>query len=607
MSEDSRFPVVGVGASAGGVPALDAFFRQMPADPGVAIIVITHLRPDRESYLHEILARYTPMPVTVAANNTRVESNHVYVMPCNVTLTIDKGILRTRELDPMNRERKPIDIFLVSLALDQGDYSVAVILSGGDGDGTLGAKAVKEAGGLTLAQTSDGSELKNPEMPQSAIAGGFIDIAVPAPEMAARLTAYARSFDNLKDTVQTSREQEQAELENTRREICAILAAHSSHDFLGYKTMTFFRRVRRRMQVRQAESLREYIDLLKEEPKEVTALFHDLLINVTNFFRDEDAFRALEQGVIPRLFEGKGANDTIRIWVPGCATGEEVYSIAMVFKEHIERVSAVLKVQIFATDIDEAALAVARSARYPRALLDGVSQERRQRFFRIDSESYVISNDVRELCVFSPHSLIRDPPFSRMDLISCRNLLIYFGPVVQRHLIPTFHYALKPGGFLFLGSSESLGQHSDLFATLDKKQRLFQAREHPAKLPRLPSLSGHDRSPALQDGNKSTRETGHSLRQIVEARILDQYSPAHVVISVDADIFYYSGGTGKYLEVPQGVPSRQLLTLARKGLRLDLRSALKECSKRRGPWFGTTSPWKVMMTNCSLSTSPSSR
>ncbi|OWW00152.1 chemotaxis protein CheR [Rhizobium sp. R72] len=578
MSEGLQFPIVGIGASAGGVQALKAFFERVPANPGMAFVVVTHLSPDRESFLHEVIARYTLLPVAVTEQDMTVRKDHVYVMPSNTILTIKGGKLQVRKPDEAKRERKPIDIFFASLALDRAEHCAAVILSGGDGDGTLGAKAIREAGGFALAQATDGSGPQYPEMPRTAIISGVADLAVPAEEMAGRLIGFAHGLKTSDGLAHPSEGLEESKLERAHQEICTILARQSSHDFSGYKTKTFFRRVHRRMQVRQVRSLRKYIDLLEREPAEVTNLFRDLLINVTNFFRDEDAFKILEGRVIPKLFEGKGAKDTLRVWVPGCATGEEVYSIAILLREQLNQVSAPPKVQIFATDIDEQALGVARAGRYPEALLTDVSPERLRRFFKTDGGSYVVTNDIRELCVFSPHSLIRDPPFSRMDLVSCRNLLIYFGAEIQRQVIPTFHYSLKPGGYLFLGNSESIGPHSELFNTIDKKQRIFQAREHPSRVPRLPGFSRNDRSAMFPDGSAITqRNSGQTLRNTVEARILERHSPAHIVVNADGEIVYYSGGTGRFLETPQGLPSRQLLTLARKGLRLELRAALREC------------------------------
>ncbi|NRP21591.1 Chemotaxis protein methyltransferase [Ensifer adhaerens] len=373
------------------MPALEDFLKPFPADPGMAFVIVTHLNPERESRLHEVLEHYTSMPVVVAEHDMAIEKDHVYVMPSDSILTIDGGRLQSKQVDLAHRERKPIDVFLASLAQDYGEYSVAVVLSGGDGDGTLGSKAVKEGGGLTLAQTSDGDGPRNPDMPRSAIASGVVDIAVPVDQMAERLMEFVRSFDVLDGVTQHSGTQDEIDQETARREICAVLTAHSGHDFSGYKTKTFFRRVRRRMQVRQLHSLAGYLELIRAEPDEVSNLFKDLLINVTNFFRDQDAFRLLEEDIIPKLFEGKAANDSVRIWVPGCATGEEVYSIAIQIRERLDKMSAAPKVQIFATDIDEPALAVARAARYPAPLLDGLSAERRRRFFKPDGASYVIS------------------------------------------------------------------------------------------------------------------------------------------------------------------------------------------------------------------------
>jgi two-component system CheB/CheR fusion protein len=585
MPSKPPFPIVGIGASAGGIPALQAFFEHLPAGPDMAFVIVTHMNPDRQSALDQILRRYTKLPVVVAGNDMRVEPGHVYVMPSDVILTIREGRLRTRDVDRAKRERKPVDVFLSSLAEDQGEYAVAIILSGGDGDGTLGAKAVREAGGLAIAQGTDGSGPLHPEMPESAIASGVIDMALPAEEMGRRLVDFSRGMeglDDLEDIQDARKTRERSDLARVHQQICSLLASHSGHDFSGYKPKTFFRRVQRRMQIRQQPSMAAYVELLRKEPQEVSNLFRDLLINVTSFFRDKEAFAALEELVIPKLFDGKGASDVVRIWVPGCATGEEVYSIAILIRERMNKLKLVPKVMIFATDIDEPALAIARAGRYPAALLESVSPERLQRFFKSDGDAHIINSDVRELCIFSPHSLIRDPPFSRMDMVSCRNLLIYFGPVIQRQVIPTFHYSLKPGGYLFLGSSESVGQHGELFATVDKKQRIFQARAHPVRPPLLPALSSRERSFGFSEGLRTpVRESAHSLRHKVEGRVLERYVPPHVVVNADADIVYYSNGTGRFLETPQGAPSRQLLALARKGLRLDLRAALQECLTTR--------------------------
>ncbi|MDX1153820.1 PAS domain-containing protein [Sinorhizobium medicae] len=575
--EDNRFPIVGIGASAGGIPAMQGFFKGLPVNSNMAFVIVTHLSPEHESQLHEVVARYTDLPVLVAEDGMAAQPNHVYVMPQNAILSIAGGHLRLRKPDAATRERKPIDIFLSTLAEDQGEQAVGIILSGGDSDGTLGAKAIKEHGGLTLAQASDGSGPRNPDMPQSAISSGVIDLAVTAEEMGEKLIAYANGFMAAQDVAT----EETPDAREARSEIYGLLRRHSGHDFSGYKSKTFLRRVRRRMQILQVRALPDYLKLLRRDPSEVTNLFRDLLINVTNFFRDQDAFKALEQLVIPRLFEGRKAGEPVRVWVPGCATGEEVYSLGILMRERMEKLADMPRVQIFATDIDESALGVARAGRYPEALLQGLSPERIARHFNCDGASFVISSDVRELCIFSPHSVTRDPPFSRMDLVSCRNLLIYLDQETQKRVISTFHYALKPGGYLFLGTSESIGQHGEHFSTIDKKNRIFQARGHDA-VPRVPALVGPPKTVNTADGRIHGLRIGtYPLRQVVEAHVLERFAPAHVVVNADGEAVYYSARTGKYLEVPQGAPSRQILTTARRGLRLDLRAALREAASAR--------------------------
>jgi two-component system CheB/CheR fusion protein len=574
-----RFPIIGVGASAGGVEALEGLFRGMPADPGIGIVVVTHLNPERESVLHEIIARYTQLDVQKAVDGAEVRSNCVFVLQSDALIGISDGRLQVRKADIANRERKPIDIFLSALAKDQGEFSGSIILSGLDGDGTLGTKAVKERGGLTMAQAADGYGPSHPGMPQSALSTGYVDFYVPALEMGPKLAEFARSMTMLDGMASASAEAEgDPGLDNARNEIYGILRNQVGHDFAGYKPKTFLRRLNRRMQIIQMSSVDDYIERLRQDPKEVSALFRDLLINVTNFFRDADAFQKLKEIVVPKLFEGRGAEDSVRVWVPGCATGEEVFSIAMLMREHMDGLAVTPRVQIFATDIDERALAVARTGRYPEALLDSVSPERRQRFFTPDGGSFVVSKDVRDLCIFSPHSVIRDPPFSRIDLVSCRNLLIYFGPDIQNQVIPIFHYSLRSGGFLFLGTSENVNQFAELFAPVEKLHRIFRSRDGGRLHVRLPmAVNG-----LLQTviGNAEARRhspiQGAAWRQMIESRVLERFGPAFVIVTRDADVVHFSAGTGKYLEQVAGVPSRQLLTMARKGLRYDLRVAFRE-------------------------------
>jgi two-component system CheB/CheR fusion protein len=572
------FPIVGVGASAGGLQALEGFFRAMPRDPGMAFVIVMHLAPDRESLLAEILASHIGMTVEVARDGQLVEQNKVYVLPPNAVLTISNKRLWLRKTDAIHHERAPIDIFFASLAKDQGEFAVGVVLSGSGSDGVLGVKAIKEHGGMTLAQTGDFSGPGFAGMPDSAIASGLIDFAIPVETMAARLAESVGGIREFGDVATERRTRHDDHvLADALDAIYSILRDQRGHDFSGYKKRSFMRRIHRRMQIHQCKNIADYVEQLRRDAGEVTLLFRDLLINVTGFLRDPEAFDALRETVIPRLFEGRGPSDTVRVWAPGCSTGEEVVSIAILLREHMDTLSAAPRVTIFATDIDEPALVAARAGRYPEALMENVSRERRQRFFVAEASSYVVAKPLRDLCIFSSHSILRDPPFSRMDLISCRNLLIYFGIEAQRQVFPILHYALRPGGFLFLGKSESIGRFTDLFAPLDKKNCLFQARDT-GRAARMPLLAGglHPSPFAVHLPDRTNVRAGSQLRQLVEARVAERFAPPHVVVNEESDIVYFSARTGKYLEAPPGAPSRQLLTMARKGLRLDLRSALRE-------------------------------
>ncbi|SAK81483.1 chemotaxis protein [Caballeronia glebae] len=572
------FPIVGIGASAGAVEALEGFFRGVPENPGFACVIITHLSPDRESMLPEIVARFSPMPVHTIADGTAVEIDNVYLLPTDALLSIDRRTLRMQAQKALQRERKHIDVFFSALAADIGELSAGVVLSGGDSDGTLGVKAIKEAGGLTLAQAADGFGPHHPDMPASAISTGLVDFAVPAEAMGARLVDFARGAFTLDGIAAGNDDAAQSTaLDEARDAICTILRNQVGHDFSGYKVKTFLRRVQRRMQVLQVETPDAYIARLTADPEEVSALFRDLLINVTSFFRDASAFDSLANEVLPKLFERRGPDYTVRVWVPGCATGEEVYSLAMLLREQLDGRDPVPRVQVFATDIDDHALSVARAARYPAQMLDGVSEARRERFFVADGGSYVLAKEIRDLCVFSPHSVIRDPPFSRIDLVSCRNLLIYFGVEVQNQVIPTFHYALRPDGYLFLGTSENVSQFDELFTPVDKKHRIFRRRDDVSPQLRVPATLASARigQMALHTTSRPPA-SATALRHMVDAHMLERFAPPHVLVTREGEVVYYSGRTGKYLEAAPGVPSRQLVSMARKGLGLDLRAVFRE-------------------------------
>ena len=503
-ASDGRPPltIVGIGASAGGLDAFHAFFEAMPGDSGLAFVVILHLPAGRRSMLAEILGRWTTMPVVEADDWTSIKADHVYVPPPHAAVALEDGRLRIRfPAADAPRDYRPIDGFFDTLAIQLGENAVGIILSGTGSDGALGLKAIKERSGLTMAQGSESSFPQYDGMPAGAIATGAVDLVLPVEDMPGHLVRIQRArLPSATGEAAPSPE----EVESARQEICTLLRTRLGHDFSSYKDKTFLRRVQRRMQVLNIATLRGYIGRLEAEQGEAALLFRDLLIRVTSFFRDADTFEVLERVVMPRLFEGKHADATVRIWVPGCATGEEAYSLAILLRERVEAMQGAPKVQVFGTDIDEPAIATARLGRYPATLLDGISPERLARFFVRSDNSYAVTKEIREICTFSPHSLVRDPPFSRMDMISCRNLLIYMDVDLQGSVIPAFHYSLVEGGMLVLGSSESTARHSDLFEPLDKGARVFRRREG-----KSPSLRLGGRAGLLETAARSEqRRTG---------------------------------------------------------------------------------------------------
>jgi two-component system, chemotaxis family, CheB/CheR fusion protein len=484
--------IVGIGASAGGLDAFHSFFQNMPPDSGMAFVVLLHLPIGRRSMLPEILERWTSMRVIEANDGVLIEKNIVYVPPPHAIVSLDDGHLCVRmPAEDAPREHRPIDGFFGALAANMREHAIGVVLSGTGSDGSLGLKAIKECGGLTIAQGRNGSGPEHDGMPRGAIASGVVDLVAPVEAIPAHLMRL-RSTHSMETNLN---EASSGQPDAARLAICAILRAQVGHDFSGYKDKTFLRRVQRRMQVLNIVAISNYVARLEQDREEVLLLFRDLLIRVTSFFRDKEAFEVLERVVMPRLFAGKHADGSVRVWVPGCATGEEAYSIAILLREQMEKMQAVPKVQVFATDIDEPAIATARLGRYPTILLEGMSPERRGRFFKASSTGYTINKEIRELCTFSSHSIVRDPPFSRMDLISCRNLLIYMDVELQANVIPTFHYSLKPDGILLLGSSESTARHDALFEPLDKAFRIFRRRDVRSPLIKLRSRVGEKAVP----------------------------------------------------------------------------------------------------------------
>ncbi len=497
------FPIVGIGASAGGLEALEAFFEHVPPEPDMAFVVVQHLAPDHPSIMPELLGRRTKLPVQLATDGTRVEANNVYVIPPNAALSIHDGVLSVKA--PLDRRRPPIDAFFRSLAEDRGPNAIGVVLSGTGADGSLGVRAIKEHGGMAIAQ--DAETAKYGSMPRSAVAVGLVDHVLPADQMPQKLIDYMMYPRRMVDGAEERESRDDEDQGEALRKICSLLQRKTGHDFSQYKPATLVRRIRRRMQVVQSAGLSAYVERLRGDNDEIEALFRDLLIGVTQFFRDPEAFAALEAAVVPRLFHDKGLDDQVRVWVPGCATGEEAYSIAILLREHLSKIDAAPHVKIFATDIDEHALEVARQGRYPEGVAEHVTPERVERFFVKQGGIFQVGKELREMCIFSVHNLISDPPFSRLDLVSCRNVLIYLDGDIQRKLTPLFHYALRPGGHLFLGPSESLAV-PDLFRAVEKKSRIFLRNDAVLSPPvNLPFLDGR-KGRAGPRGRRRARAAG---------------------------------------------------------------------------------------------------
>ncbi len=572
-----RHLIVGIGASAGGLQAFKTFFANMPTDSGMAFVLVQHLDPQHRSMLVELLSSATAMPVVEAADGLLVTTDHVYVIPPNATLRIAEGKLRVSKPAPAREHRRPVDTFFLSLAEDQQENAVCVILSGSGSDGTEGLREVKEQGGLTIAQAAFDEHAMS-GMPTSATATGLVDYVLPIEEMPAKLVAYSKHLLTVEPHKGADGTREDA-VEHLAK-ICSLVRSKLGHDFGQYKEKTLVRRIQRRMQVLQIDAMPDYIERLRKEPNECELLFRELLIGVTHFFRDQPTFDALETQVIPHLIHNKGADDTVRVWVPACATGEEVYSIAILLKEAVHKRDAGPRFQMFATDIDDRAVAVARAARYRKSQLADMPAARREQWFVADGDHWCPVKEIREMCIFSTHSVVRDPPFSRLDLISCRNLLIYLEPALQERLIRTLHYALAPGGYLFLGTSENVTRQSGLFVALEQKHRIFQRRDVQASLPQIPAPAGTGSPGRTADRSVALAENGIEKNA---RRLMDKHAPAYVVVDGNHDILRFSGQTERYLGPTPGAASLNLFNLIRRGLRPAARAALAKALATRQP------------------------
>lgn len=590
--------VVGIGGSAGSIPVLQRFFAGMQADSGMAFVVVLHLSPDHDSALCEVLQRSTSMPVVESRDGAEVTPNKVFVIPPGRYLTLVGKHFRLGDLPREAGRRMPVDMFFRSLADARGPSAVAIVLSGGDGDGAIGIKRIKERGGLTIAQDPEVAEHSG--MPSAAIATSMVDWVLRAEEMPARLLEYQARERRLQmppergpNPAVVPRPSISSE-ESALRDVLTFLRARTGRDFSYYKRATIVRRIARRMQVNEVETLPQYFNFVRTHPGEASALLQDLLISVTNFFRDREAFEALEQ-LIPDLFKNKTQADTVRVWVPACATGEEAYSIAMLLSEHARTLEAPPALQIFATDLDEEVLTEARNGIYTDAISSDVSADRLRRFFVKEHQGYRVRRELREMLLFAVHDLLKDSPFSRLDMISCRNLMIYLNRDAQRRAFDVFHFALRPEGKLFLGTSESVEDGNQLFYPIDKKHRVYGTRS--TGRTSLPVPSGPStlaRALAVQERNEgvatlATKQPlglgsgatliGRAAHERVpwselHLKLIERFGPPSLIVNAEHDILHLSEGVVRFLQFSGGEPSTNLLRVVHPALRVELRAAL---------------------------------
>ena len=578
-----NFPIVGIGASAGGISAFGAFFSSMPAsvNPNMAFVIVQHLAPHHKSILTEIIQRYTKMKVYEVYDGMEVQINSTYIIPPAYYMAFINGKLQLLEPPSPRGMRLPIDFFFRSLAQDQQERAIGVILSGTGSDGTQGVKAIKEEGGMVMVQKPETAEYDG--MPTSAISTGLVDYTLSPAEMPDRLIAYATHAFASSNKIKLSVDQK---YENELNKIFVLLRSNIGCDFSQYKTNTINRRVARRMALHQLDNIEEYVKYLQQTPHEVEALFQELLIGVTSFFRDEEAFRSLEK-VIPKLFEDKSPNDYIRVWTAGCSTGEEAYSIAILIKEHMQKSRKNNLVQIFATDIDPKAIAKARTGLYPADIAADVSAQRLSLFFNSEENSYRVNKNIRDMLIFSEQNLIKDPPFSKLDLISCRNLLIYLNAGLQKKIIPLFHYALNPKGILFLGSSESIGDSENLFSTLDAKSNIYERKnlfssKHIINIGKVFPAGGATRVTSAMVEKNNSSVARQSMRELTEHALLQYVVHAATLVNDKGDLLYLHGKTGMYFELPSGEPGvSNVIKMARKGIKRGLSIALKKAAQTK--------------------------
>src|SRR5499427_4169890 len=580
----ATFPIVAIGASAGGLEAFSNLLRSLPAEPGIALIFIPHLDPTHESAMVELLSRTTRLPVFQAEEGMRVAVNSVYVLPPNWEMTISEGVLHLVRRGTERGHHMPIDTFLRSLADDQASNAVGVILSGTANDGTLGLAAIKDGAGITFAQ--DGTA-KYDGMPNSAVASGVVDYVLSPDRIAEeliRLQTRPSAHEPASDAFDGGGK------ERLMKDVFRLLKSYSKVEFVDYKVATIRRRILRRMNINHVGELRDYVKLLHRNPQEVEALYRDVLINVTSFFRNPEVFDSLHETVYPKLLVDRSPSEPVRVWVPGCSTGEETYSHAISLVETFSELRIEVPIQIFGTDLSENAIQRARAGTYKENIANEVSEVRLRRFFHKVPGGYQISKSIRDMCVFARQNVFSDPPFSRMDLISCRNVLIYLSPVLQKKVIPIFHYALKPTGFLLVGNTEGLlGSGAEIFDLVDRKSKIYQKKAVPSPVTFGLTISAHETAGGRQEKAHHPRKedelakTPADVQREADRLLLTKYVPSAVVVNDDLEILQSRGRTSRYLELPTGRASLNLLKMARSGLLYELRALIEKARKNSIP------------------------
>jgi two-component system, chemotaxis family, CheB/CheR fusion protein len=564
------FPVVGIGSSAGGLEALQQLFRAMPPDSGLAFIVAAHLDPSQKSHLPELLSRCTEMPVVQIESSVAVEPDHVYVIAPDQELTIRNGVVHGDKPTAPRGHRHPVDAFFRSLAEDQGERAIAIVLSGTGTNGSLGLRFIKAEGGITLAQEPETAGFTG--MPRSAIATGIVDLVLPPDRMPEALLGIVRH-----PYIRQPAKIDEAAPEDQLQTLLALVRSNTRQDFGSYRKRTLLRRIQRRMGLHRIETLAQYIERLRNDAQEARALAADLTINVTGFFRDPEAWQVLGDRVIAPLLQQRTANSTIRVWVPGCSTGEEAYSIAMLVAEQAAAAAKSVDLKLFATDVAAGVLTSARGGIYPGSIAQDVSAERLERWFEKEDDTYCVRPALRETITFAPQNLLQDPPFSRIDLISCRNLLIYLEPDIQKRVINLFHFALREGGHLFLGPSEAIGSEEELFRSVSKKWRIFR-RLGPTRhdIVDFPLIGPNDGAPVGELAAAAAADPPARVGELMDQALLERYAPASALIDIHHRVLFLRGPTEDYLRPPAGEPSYDLLAMAREGLQTVLRMTIRK-------------------------------